>query len=144
VLSIPKDGCQTKNLLGNGSHARINIAIRRAPKPGKPASRGVIDHLQCPTKLSDDIDIGQRGHTKVIPGMYGDVILIDLEGGVEFLPVPDDILTDEKVRRLDLILLQEGEEVIGCLYGICADTASELARIYSRRGWAPEIYRGRR
>jgi hypothetical protein len=96
VLSIPNDGRQTKYLLGNGGHTHINIAIRWAPKPGKPASHGVIDHLQSPTKLSDDIGIGQCGHTEVIPGMHGDVILIDPEGGIEFLPVPDDIEADEK------------------------------------------------
>ena len=128
-------GRQTKYLLGNGSHTHINIAIRWAPKPGKPASRGVIDHLQGPTKLSDDIGIGQRGHTEVIPGMHDDVILIDLEGGVEYLPVPDDIEADEKMGRLDLILLQEGKEVIGFLYGMCADTVSEL-EIHIREKWA--------
>jgi hypothetical protein len=118
---IPNDSRQTEYLFSDGGHPHVNVAIRRAPKPSKPASSRIIDHLERPTKLSYDIGIGQCGHMRVSPGMDGDIILIGLEGGIEFLPVLDDIYTDEKVRCLDLILLKKGVESIGWLYEMCAD-----------------------
>ncbi len=46
--------------------------------------------------------------------MHSNVTLV-LESNVELLPVTDDVGSDEKVSRLDLVLLQECVEVIGWL-----------------------------
>jgi hypothetical protein len=47
--------------------------------------------------------------------MHGNIILV-LESNVELLPIIDDIASDVKVSRLDLVLLKECVEVIGWLY----------------------------
>lgn len=47
--------------------------------------------------------------------MHGNIILV-LESNVELLPIIDDIASDVKVSRLDLVLLQECVKVIGWLY----------------------------
>jgi hypothetical protein len=47
--------------------------------------------------------------------MHGNIILV-LKGNIELLPVSDDIASDVKVSRLDLVLLEECGKVIGCLY----------------------------
>ena len=47
--------------------------------------------------------------------MHGHIILV-LESNIELLPVCDDIGSDVKVSRLDLVLLKERVEVIGWLY----------------------------
>jgi hypothetical protein len=91
ALAIPNDGRQTEYLVGDGIHAHINVTEWRAPKLGKSASCRVIDYLQRPTKLSNDVGVGQRGHIRMSPGMHCDIILIGLEGGVEFVPIPDNI-----------------------------------------------------
>jgi hypothetical protein len=91
ALAIPNDGRQAEYRVGDGVHAYINVTKWRAPKPGKPASGRVIDYLQRPTKLSNDVGVGQRGHKRMSPGMHCDIILIGLEGGVEFVPVPDNV-----------------------------------------------------
>jgi hypothetical protein len=46
--------------------------------------------------------------------MHGNIILV-LESNIELLPVCDDIGSDVKVSRLDLVLLKECVKVIGWL-----------------------------
>jgi hypothetical protein len=47
--------------------------------------------------------------------MHGNVILV-LESKIELLPVSEDIDSDVKVSRPDLVLLKERGKVIGWLY----------------------------
>lgn len=47
--------------------------------------------------------------------MHGNIILV-LESNVELLPVVDDIDSDVKVSRPDLVLLKKCVKVIGWLY----------------------------
>jgi hypothetical protein len=47
--------------------------------------------------------------------MHGNIILV-LESNVELLPIIDDIASDVKVSRLDLVLLKECGKGIGWLY----------------------------
>jgi hypothetical protein len=48
--------------------------------------------------------------------VHGNIVLVRLEGNVELPPVTDDIDTDEKVGRLELVLSKERVEIIGWLY----------------------------
>jgi hypothetical protein len=47
--------------------------------------------------------------------MHGNIILV-LESNIELLPVTEDIDSDVKVSRPDLVLLKECVKVIGWLY----------------------------
>jgi len=47
--------------------------------------------------------------------MHSDIILV-LESNIELLPVIDDIGSDVKVSRFDLVLFKECGKVIRCLY----------------------------
>jgi hypothetical protein len=51
----------------------------------------------------------------VCPSVHGNIILVRLEGKVELLPIMDDIDSDEKVSRLELVLSKERVEVVGWL-----------------------------
>lgn len=57
------------------------------------------------------------------PGVYRDIILISLEGDVEFLPVLDDIDADVEVGRSDLVLAKECIQPIGRLKQACSQNA---------------------
>ena len=48
--------------------------------------------------------------------MYGNIILVCLESNIELLPIIDNVPSDEKVSRPDLVLLKKCVEVIGWLY----------------------------
>jgi hypothetical protein len=116
ILLIPKDGCQTKYLLGDGSYTHVRVTVRGAPITGKPTPGGVVNHLKRPTKLSNDVGIGQCRHIRMGPSMYGNIALVCLEGSIELPPIPNDIHSNVKVSCLDLILPKECVEVIGWLY----------------------------
>jgi len=47
--------------------------------------------------------------------MHGHIIVV-LESNIEFFPIIDDVASDVKVSRLDLVLLNKCGESIGCLY----------------------------
>ena len=47
--------------------------------------------------------------------MHGNIILV-LESNIELLPVLDDVGSNVKVSRPDLVLLKERVKVIGWLY----------------------------
>jgi hypothetical protein len=112
---VPDDSGHTKYFLGNRVHSKIRVAVWRAPITGKPPPGRVVDELERPTQLGNDVGIRQCGHVWMGPSMHSDIILI-LEGSIEFLPITDDIHPNVEVGRLDLILLKESVESIGRLY----------------------------
>ena len=116
IRMVPKNGRQTKYLLSDGANARIYITIRGTPITGKPSLGRVVDHLKCPTELSNNVGILQCGHIWMCPSMDGNIILVCLESNIELLPIIDDMPSDEKVSRPDSVLLKKCVEVIGWLY----------------------------
>lgn len=70
--------------------------------------------------------------------MHGNIILV-LESNVELLPVVDDIGSDVKVSRPNLVLLEECVKVIGWLYkqvkmGIRTQTRHKKEGVTHRKG----------
>lgn len=49
------------------------------------------------------------------PSVHRNIILVRLESNVELSPVIDDIASDVKVGRLDLVLSKECVKIIGWL-----------------------------
>lgn len=101
---IPDDTLQAKYFLRDSVHSEVRVAIWGAPIAGQPPPGGVVDYLERPTQLGDDVIIGQTGHVRMGPSMHGDIVPVGLEGGVELIPILDDIHPNEEVSRLELIL----------------------------------------
>ena len=68
--------------------------------------------------------------------MYRDVILVNLKGGVELLPVLHDIDPNVEMGRSDLVLLKECIQLIGRLKWKRV-MRSELARYSALRNQEP-------
>jgi hypothetical protein len=64
--------------------------------------------------------------------MHGDIILVCLESNIELLPISDDIGSDEKVSRPDIVLFEERVKVIGWLCKHAKMGESELKWRYKR------------
>jgi hypothetical protein len=113
---VPNDSPQTEYLLGDGGHAKVRVAVRRAPITGKPTPSGVVDHLKRPTQLGNDVGVGQCGHVRMGPCVHRNIILIGLEGRIELVPIVEDVRPDKEVGRPDLILSKECIEAIRWLH----------------------------
>jgi hypothetical protein len=101
---IPNDTGQAKYFPGDGIHSMVRIAVWGAPITGKPTPGGVVDYLECPTQLGNDVGIGQSGHVRMGPSMHGDVVPVCLEGGVELFPILEDIHPNVEMSCLELVL----------------------------------------
>jgi hypothetical protein len=101
---IPDDTVQAKYFLGDSVHSEVRIAVWGTPITGKPTPGGVVDYLKRPAQLGNDVIVGQTGHIRMGPSMHGDIVPVGLEGGVELIPILDDIHPNEEVSRLELIL----------------------------------------
>ena len=116
ILVIPKDGRQTKYLLGDGIYTHVCVAIRGAPETAKLTPGGVVNQLKRPTKLGNNVCIGQCCHIRMGPSMHGEIILVCLEGHEELVRIRDDIHSDVKMSCPDAILVKKFVQVIGWLY----------------------------
>lgn len=76
ILLVPDDSGHSKDLLSNGDNTVVCITIRGAPECRNATTGGVVDDLHGPTKLTDDLEVGEGSHVGMSPGMDGNVICI--------------------------------------------------------------------
>lgn len=105
---IPDHGCQPENLFRDRGYADIRISERRSPKPGHKPTGRIMNYLNCPSKLRDNVLVGKRCHMRMRPGMHRNVILIRVKCTKKCLRIADDIDPNEEMRRLQLVRLKEG------------------------------------
>ena len=113
---IPKDGRQTKYLLGDGIYTHVCVAIRGTPETTKLTPGGVVYQLKCPTKLNNDVGIGQCCHIRMGPSVHGEIILVYQEGPEELVRIRNDIHSDVKVSCPDVFPMKEFVEVLRWLH----------------------------
>lgn len=135
---IPNDGRQTKYRRGDGGYTHVRVTVRGTPITAKPTPGRVVNQLKRPTKLGNDVRIGQCRHIRVGPSVHGNIILVCLEGHIEFIRIRDDVDSDVKVSCPDVILVKEFVEAIGWLYkhvktGIRTPLKSQKERMTHRK-----------
>ena len=106
-IAIPNHGCETEHLRGDGTNSVVGVTIRRPPVARNTPPSGIMNDLQRPTNLSNDLFVGEGCHVRVRPGVYTNVVLELLECPKEKLRVVADVGANHKVADLLVLLLEE-------------------------------------
>lgn len=103
----PNNGGKT-HLRGNASNTVIDVSVRRSESVRRDTN-GVLDNLHSPSKLGDNLLVGERGKRSVGPGVDGDLVTSGVFR-LEHLRSGKDSRTDDEEGRLDVLLVQVVEQ----------------------------------
>lgn len=115
ALLIPHDRLHAKDRLSDGDDAVIGVTVWGTPILWKTTTGGVVDELHGPPKLAEHVFVAQGGHVRMGPCVDGDVVPVVRVRHGELVRVLQNIDTDEKMGRSDVVLLQERVQLVRAL-----------------------------
>lgn len=115
LLLVPDDGLQSENLFGNSVHTVVRVTERRSPVLGQPSTSRIVDNLHRPTELSDDLQVGQRSHVRVSPGVNGNVVFENTDHQINSRHIVWHILVYLKNKERTLQVVECPEELLRVL-----------------------------
>ena len=106
-LAIPNHECEAEHFRDDSPHSVVGVSIRRSLVSRKTSPSRVVNDLQYPTNLSNELSVGESYHARTSPGVYTVALL---ECAKENLRTFTDVGANHKVADLLILLFEEAVE----------------------------------
>ena len=106
-IAVPNYRCEAEYFRGDGANSVVGVSIRRPPVARNTSPSRVVNDLQCPANLSNDLFVGEGCHVRVGPCVDTNVVFELLECAKENLWVVADVGANHKVADFLVLLFEE-------------------------------------
>ena len=115
ALLVPDNSSHAQDFARDSINTGINVSIGGTPVTRKTAIGRVVDDLHGHCQLSEHLDVGERGHVGMRPGVDGDITANAVVAVDELGRVVEDVGADKEMRCCLVVRLEEVVQLVGRL-----------------------------